>query len=354
MKVVILNDNDTYPCGALYFFNGFTRAGSQPRIENLFYRPIRGEGDRNPMRARPSREYSFKREKALRKVRLWRWERSNELYRLVLPRIAAYAPQMLLLTSRMWNLNAEFIAEVRARVPGCLIFWVTQDPLVADAHAYAVLPLLDCFCTYARHDIPVAYLCGARRVARLPFAWDDTLYGPRQLSGAEKSFYASDVAFVGTWQPHIEQWVKPLTAYECKIWGHQWYYRCDDRALMRCWQGEVFGLNEDMAAVISGSKIVLSIVRTQNGSTHCGRTFEIPGCGGFMLANRTDEQLEFFPEDECAVYFSTQQELKDKLAYYCAHEESRLRIARAGNAAAQAHTYTERAKTLLALAKELR
>ena len=39
------------------------------------------------------------------------------------------------------------------------------------------------------------------------------------------------------------------------------------------------------------------------------KTFEIPACGGFMLTNRTDEQLEFFAEDEGAAYYSTAAEL---------------------------------------------
>jgi spore maturation protein CgeB len=49
-----------------------------------------------------------------------------------------------------------------------------------------------------------------------------------------------------------------------------------------------------------------------------------------MLAERTEEHRMYFEEDKEAVYFSTFQELLDKIRFYLAHDDLRTRIAEAG------------------------
>jgi spore maturation protein CgeB len=51
-----------------------------------------------------------------------------------------------------------------------------------------------------------------------------------------------------------------------------------------------------------------------------------------LLADRTDEHREFFAEGHEADYFSSQDELVDKVVYYASHDEVRARIAAAGRA----------------------
>ena len=52
---------------------------------------------------------------------------------------------------------------------------------------------------------------------------------------------------------------------------------------------------------ISNSKINLCFLRKANDDLQTDRTMEIPACKGFMIAERTNEQIKLFKEDIEAV-----------------------------------------------------
>ena len=85
------------------------------------------------------------------------------------------------------------------------------------------------------------------------------------------------------------------------------------------------------------------------------RTFEIPACSAFMLAERTDEHLELFKEDKEAVYFTSTEELVDKVAFYLKHEAARRQIAEAGyrRLTTGGFTYWDRLVQILECIEEL-
>jgi spore maturation protein CgeB len=97
------------------------------------------------------------------------------------------------------------------------------------------------------------------------------------------------------------------------------------------------------------SKIALSLNRKANRDTHVMRTFEIPACGAFFLAERTDEQLGMFVEDQEAVFFNGTDELLEKTTFYLRHPEARQKIAHAGyrRVTSGRNTYRDRALQLL-------
>ncbi|WP_339386213.1 CgeB family protein [Vibrio caribbeanicus] len=97
---------------------------------------------------------------------------------------------------------------------------------------------------------------------------------------------------------------------------------------------------EQYARAIASSKISLCFLRKVNRDLQTSRSIEIPACGGFMLAERTDEHKVLFEEGEEAVYFGDKVELLDKINYFLEHEGERLTVAKNGRNRVLASDYS--------------
>lgn len=85
-----------------------------------------------------------------------------------------------------------------------------------------------------------------------------------------------------------------------------------------------------MPLVFAGSRINLNISLR---SIHSGiplRVLDIMACGGFVLSNWQPEIAEYFEEGVEIVTFNSLEECMDKIAYYLAQEEERVKIAANG------------------------
>lgn len=73
------------------------------------------------------------------------------------------------------------------------------------------------------------------------------------------------------------------------------------------------------------------------------RIWDIMGAGGFLITNYQPELDMYFINGEDLVYFTDRDDLADKVKYYLAHEDERIRIAQNGRKkVAQLHNYQKR------------
>jgi spore maturation protein CgeB len=106
---------------------------------------------------------------------------------------------------------------------------------------------------------------------------------------------------------------------------------------------------EGYADAVGNARITLGLLREVCPDQHTTRTFEIPAMGGFMLADRTEEHMQFFREGEEAEFFSSDEEYLEKLSFYLSNHGLRRRIAEAGRARclSSGYSYDERIAAVL-------
>lgn len=228
------------------------------------------------------------------------------------------------------------------------VFNYFTDPVPEnDVNFLKTIPYYTGIFTYNSHYIPTWYWYGAKHVTYIPFASDEGLHVPKKPKLELLDYYRSPISYLGTWQPNIEIWPNIIQPYGLKIWGNQWSKLPSSHPLRKSWQGEDKGLFEEFSLICSASDIIFNVVRAFNGQGHSMKTFEIPACKGFAITNRTEQQLDFFPEDKACVYFSTAEELIDKIKYYLKNEKSRKKIMDAAYEISLKHRYKDRARDML-------
>lgn len=103
------------------------------------------------------------------------------------------------------------------------------------------------------------------------------------------------------------------------------------------------GFRQEACYIYRSSKINLNITLRSIISGIPLRAFDIMGSGGFLLTNYQDDFMDFFIPGEDFVYYSSYEDLMEKVEYYLTHEAERKEIAQNGyEKVKQSHTYKER------------
>jgi len=173
---------------------------------------------------------------------------------------------------------------------------------------------------------------GAPQVVRIRFSYEPSVHFPpaEGWSDAERD---RDVSFIGT--PYDER-----AAFLTELWragvpvaisGSRPHWQAalpPDAFAARFRVGELKG--GAYREAIWRSRINLAFVTHSNADTTAHKAFEITACGGFLLAERTDEHRLLFREDEEAVFFSGLDECRAKIERYLNDQPARAAIAAAG------------------------
>ena len=240
----------------------------------------------------------------------------------------------------------------------CVVNYATDDPFNdrnADGWLRAAIPEYDLYACTKRAIMSDVRAAGCDRLAFVRFAYNPALHFPEHAaSAAEARDFASDVVFVGTADadrlPYLDALLS-IPGLRLALYGLYWE-RQPERYRRRS-RGSAIGRSYRLA--LTGAKIALGLLRSANRDQHTMRTFEIPACGAFLCAQRTDEHQEIFRDGAEAVFFDDPDELKNQVQRYLSGDAARARIAAAGFRAVTqgAHTYTDRIAEMMALARPM-
>ncbi|MBC1937546.1 glycosyltransferase [Listeria grandensis] len=247
--------------------------------------------------------------------------------------IDAYQPDILFVVKGLWV--TEEVVQY-AKVKGITTIHFHPDFLFDDRyHTSTILnqaiSSYDLVVTAKTTEVEKYKQYGCSRVHFMKYAYDPDIHYPVQLSVQEKINFQTDVAFVGRMEPFRADALNRIAmqGYDLKVWGTKWDKIPKNDVLNRYCEGRPI-FCEEMAKVFQGAKISVGFLTQLSAEQHTARTFEIPACQGFFLGTRTEEHMDIFQPGVEADFFTTPEELLEKVAFYTQRDEIRQQITQKG------------------------
>ncbi|ACJ01364.1 CgeB family protein [Rhodospirillum centenum] len=179
---------------------------------------------------------------------------------------------------------------------------------------------------------------GAREVRLMPFGYEPTVHFPPPAGWSDRDRPFA-VSFIGAPYDDRAPFIDALRVeYGINVHVHSgaWPARWRSR-LGASHHPSTYG--SGYRETIWKSRICLSFVTRSNVDTLARRTFEIAGCGGFLLAQRTGDHMKSFEEGREALFFDDVRDCAGLIHRFMHDEEARSLIAAAGRCRAEMSGY---------------
>jgi spore maturation protein CgeB len=216
-----------------------------------------------------------------------------------------------------------------------LINVLTDDPF--GKYFYSWLSMRKTIKLYDLHfvqrgcNVPELMKHGANQVEMCYRSFDPNFHRKLQKQDFDFEKYHTQVGFIGSFEEERADGIAYLIDHgiELKIIGDGWENSKHWHKIKPFYKGRAL-YGDEYIKTINGMEVALHFLRKANRDQQDSRTFEIPACGTFMLAERTNVHLEFFDEGVDAEFFGSKTELLQKLKYYLANPKERESIAASG------------------------
>jgi spore maturation protein CgeB len=226
--------------------------------------------------------------------------------------------------------------------------WFADDHWRFEGFTRRYAPALTWSVTTDHESIPKYGSIGVENVVLSQWACNRYAYDRR---GNDLRY---DVTFVG--QPHGDrrEVVEQIQAagFDVQCWGNGWDAgRLDHDGMVDVFGASRINLNLGNSYVLKPSlRMRLGalargrrIDRSPRRSQIKGRTFEVPGSGGFLLTDRVPHLDEYFRIGTEIAAYSTTEELIEQVRHWLANPEERAAVAEAGyRRVREEHTYDHR------------
>lgn len=216
-----------------------------------------------------------------------------------------------------------------------LVHYNPDDPFGSARGAWKTflraLPLYDVHLVPRKENIAEYRSRGAKHVLDFDRGFCPIAHTPPRPDHPAWREFAVPVAFTGSYEAERATSIAALidAGVSVTVRGSDWETGPHWSTIRRVYRGAgVRGENYRLA--LGAPDITLHFLRRANRDEQDSRTFEIPACGGFMVAEWSPRHADLFLEDEEAVFFRSDAELIEKVRYYANRPDERARIAAAG------------------------
>lgn len=217
----------------------------------------------------------------------------------------------------------------------CKFVHYTPDSLAAPGKSNRcmsnAISAYDVVVTTKEQDMAIYSELGAKRVIFSLQGYDPNIHKEVKLSEDDSMKYKCDVSFVGQYMKDRAEMMDCLMEnldVDLRIYGYGWENKLVSKKLKKVFCGPAVA--DDYAKVVSGSKITLGFLNNKVKDSFTTRTFEIPACKGFLLAERSAIHEKLLKEGVEAEYFSSSLEMVEKIRYYLINDKKRDDIAKYG------------------------
>ena len=243
--------------------------------------------------------------------------------------------------------------KIKHQFPNLKLVYYSEDDIFLKHNRSVYLrqsfPMFDTVYTTKPRNIQELPTLGVGKVYCIFQAYDQNFHQPIMISPEEQNKWGAEVGFVGTFERERAEQMLFLAeqGIKVRVWGANWQTWKNRHPNLQVEGKAVY--NKELIKVINSTKINLNFLRKTNRDLHTNRSLEIPACESFMLAERTDEHLQLFEQRKEAEFFSTPEELLDKVKFYLEREEERKYVAQLGRERClkSGYSHHERLKAML-------
>lgn len=265
------------------------------------------------------------------------WQRHSysdlgKLNKALLDAVDTYKPDLLFSVQMNYEIWIETIELIRARGDVITLSWATDDSWKYREVSRFVGPSYDAVITTCDYVVDSYKQDGTKAVILSQWAATSSkLRAPVPASDCRHS-----VSFVGTSHGSRARTIQRLKArgIEVDCFGYGWP------------NGPV---DIDTAnRIIRSSVISLNFANSRGENQIKARTFEVPGCGGFLMTESARSLENFYIPGKEIIVYDGLEDLEKNITYYLSNKDERDEIARAGfERTVREHTYEQRFSKIL-------